>query len=161
MENNNNNQPIFENETNNQTTNQQVFYCRYCGNELNPNYRVCLHCGAPNQFYGNHEGNYQVNNTSYQATPLTQNEENRKHFNPQIIIGLILSMYFPFASVILGIISLVFTLQQKDKRDSYWKSNLIMSIVLIVIGIILSIYFIEASKDIVNDELNQIKIFSK
>ena len=145
MENNNNNQPIFnENQSNNQTgnqpTSQQVFYCRYCGNKLDPNSRVCLHCGAPNQFYRYNQGTQPINPYYYQTNPVVQNEENRKHFSPLTIVGLALSLFFPFASLIVGIISLVFTLQQKEKRDSYWKSNLIMSIAIIVISLILTIY---------------------
>ena len=109
-----------------------VKYCTQCGREINPNFRVCLGCGAPITTFTNEQQYNNVNNNGNSAT--MTGVTNKKSFSIIVILEIVFLMFYPFVSIFLGISSITTLLTQKENRDKYWRSNLIMSIIGIVIA---------------------------
>ena len=72
---------------------------------------------------------------------------NKKSFSIIVILEIVFLMFYPFVSIFLGISSITTLLTQKENRDKYWRSNLIMSIIGIVIAIILNVYTFQTMQD--------------
>lgn len=133
-------------------TENNTHCCKYCGNPLNDNYRVCLHCGAPN------ESLYVT--TSNESDSSSPNDNN--HFSPALIVGLILSIFNPYLSLIIGIYSLTSYLKvRKENRSKQWKSDFILTIVLIAMSLTMAIYvFIAAQNEIVEPDEEKVAILN-
>ncbi len=136
-----------------ENTENDTHCCKYCGNPLNDNYRVCLHCGAPN------ESLYVT--TSNESYSSSTNDNN--HFSPALIIGLILSIFNPYLSLIIGIYSLTSYLKvKKEDRSKQWKSDFILAIILIAMSLIMAIYvLIVAQNEIVEPGEEEVAILNR
>lgn len=131
------------NVTPNTEENSNVHYCKYCGNPLNDEYRVCLHCGAPNESL--------YPSSTQEETRNVINDNN--HFNPTLIVGLVLSIFIPFVSLIIGTYSLTNLLKiKKENRSKQWKSDFILSIVIIVLSLIMTIYVFTAQIETIDPD---------
>ncbi len=134
-----------------ENNNNNVHYCKYCGHALNDEYRVCLNCGAPN------ESLYVSSNQ--EATKGSTNDNN--HFNPTLIVGLVLSIFIPFFSLIIGTYSLTNLLRiEKEARSKQWKSDFILSIVIIVLSLIMTIYVFVAQSNTIDPEEDDIELLN-
>lgn len=122
-----------------------VKYCTQCGREINPNFRVCLGCGAPITTFRDEQQYNNVNNNGNSAT--MTGVTNKKSFSIIVILEIVFLMFYPFVSIFLGISSITTLLTQKENRDKYWRSNLIMSIIGIVIAIILNVFTFQTMQD--------------
>ncbi len=66
-------------------------YCNNCGNQIDDNAAVCIHCGAPTQNF---------------SQPAQQQQQQPAQSNTMALVGFILAFLMPLIGLILSIIGL-------------------------------------------------------